>query len=71
MAERIFDKQKPLFIEIYNEITVKPYSYVLIDNKADTAVYGKIISGVLDTCVSYALPSTSKSLTLEKQPAAK
>ena len=38
MAERIFDKQKPLFMEIYNEITVKPYSYILIDNKADTAV---------------------------------
>ena len=71
MAERIFDKQKPLFMEIYNEITVKPYSYVLIANKADTAVHRQIISGVFDTCVSYALPSTSKALILEKRPAAK
>ena len=71
VAERIFDKQKPLFMEIYNEITVKPYSYVLIDNKADTAVHRQIISGVFGTCVSYALPSTSKSQTLEKRPAAK
>ena len=43
MAERIFDKQKPLFLEIYSEITVKPYSYGLIDNKADTAVHRQII----------------------------
>ena len=66
IAERIFDKQKPLFMEIYNEITVKPYSYVLIDNKADTAVHRQILSGVFGTCVSYALPSTSRSGQLQK-----
>ena len=71
MAERIFDKQKSLFMEIYNEITVKPYSYVLIDNKADTSVHRQIISGVFGTCVSYALPSASKAHTLEKRPTAK
>ena len=70
MAERIFDKQKPFFMEMDNEITVKPYSYVLIDNKADTAVHRQIISGVFGTCVSYALPSASKSQTLEKRPTA-
>ena len=70
MAERIFDKQKSVFMEIYNEITVKPYSYVLIDNKADTALHRQIISGVFGTFVSYALPSTSKCQTLEKQPTA-
>ena len=71
MAERIFDKQKPLFMEIYHAITVKPYSYVLIDNKADTAVHRQIISGVFGTYVSNALPSTSKSQILRKRPAAK
>ena len=70
MAERIFDKQKPLFMEIYNEITVKPYSYVLIDNKADAAVHRQIINGVFGSCVSYTLPSASKPQTLEKRPAA-
>ena len=34
MAERIFDKQKSLFMSIYNDVTIKPYSYVLVDNKA-------------------------------------
>ena len=69
-AERIFDKQKPLFLKIYNEITVKSYFCVLVNNKADTAVHRQIISCVLGTCVSYALPSISKSQTLEKRPAA-
>ena len=70
MAERIFDKQKSLSMDIYNEITVKPYSDVLIDNKADTAVHRQIISGVFGTCLSYALPRTSKSQILEKRPTA-
>ena len=39
MAERMFDKQKPVFMQIYNDMTVKPYSYVLVDNKADTSVH--------------------------------
>ena len=47
MVERIFDKQKSLFMDIYNEITVKPYSNVLIENKADTAVHRQVTSGVL------------------------
>ena len=55
MTERIFDKQKSLLMEIYNEITAKPYSYVLIDKTADTAFHRQIISGVFGTCVSYAL----------------
>ena len=38
MAERIFDRQKSLFMSIYNDVTFKPYSYVLVDNKADTSV---------------------------------
>ena len=53
-------------MEIYNEIKVKPYSYVLIDNKADTAVHRQILSGVFGICVSYALPSTSRSGQLQK-----
>ena len=71
MAERMFDKQKPLFMENHNEITVKPYSYILIDNKADAAVHRQIINGVFDTCVSYALPSTSKSSNIREAASCK
>ena len=69
MAERIFDKQKPLLMKIYNDITVKPYTYVLVDNKANTAVHRQIISDVFGTYVSYVLPGTSKPQTLETRPA--
>ena len=60
MAERIFDKQKPLFMQIYNDITVKLCLYVLINNKADTSMHRQIISDVFGSCVSFALPGTSK-----------
>ena len=56
MAHRIFDKQKPLFMQIYNDITVKPYSYVLVDNKADTSMHRQVISDVFGSCVSFAYP---------------
>ena len=35
VSDRIFDKNKPAFMEIYNNIMSKPYSYVIVDNKAD------------------------------------
>ena len=38
MAEMIFDKQKSLFMSIYNDVTIKPYSYILVDIEADTSV---------------------------------
>ena len=69
MAERLFDKQKPFVMQIYNDITVKPYSYVLVDSKADTSVHRQIISDVFGSWVSFALPGTSKPQTLETQPA--
>ena len=53
MAERIFDKQKSLFMKMYNEITVNPNSYVIVDNKAYTTEHRQIISDVFGTCVSY------------------
>ena len=68
MAERIFDEQETLFMKIYNEITVKPYLYVLVDNKADTAVYRQSVSDVFGACVSYEWTETSRAQTLETLP---
>ena len=56
-------------MEINNEITVKPSSYIPID-KADTTVHRQIISSVFGTCVSYVLPNAFKSQTLEMRPTA-
>ena len=38
MAERIFDKHKPLLMQIYNDITMNLHSYDLVDSKANTSV---------------------------------
>ena len=65
MAERIFDKQKSLFMSLYNDVTFKPYSYVLVDNKADTSVRRQIVSNVFGSCVSYTLPRILRSMTIE------
>ena len=69
MAERIFDKQKSLFMSIYNNVTIKPYSYVLVDNKADTSVRRQIVSDVFGSCVSYTLAGRLGSMTIEPQSA--
>ena len=69
MAERIFNKQKSLFMSIYNDVTIKPYSYVLVDNKADTSVCRQIVSDVFGSCVSYTLPGLLGSMTIEPQSA--
>ena len=53
MADRIFDKNKPAFMKTFNIITSKPYSYVLVDNKADTAARRQIIADIFGNCVSY------------------
>ena len=69
MAERIFDKQKSLFMSIYNDVTMKPYSYVLVNNKADTSVRRQIVSDVFGSCMSYTLPGILGSMTIEPQSA--
>ena len=70
MTEGIFDKKKPLFMQIYNDITAKPHSYVLVASKADTSMHRQIISDVFGSCMSFALPGTSTPQTLETKPAA-
>ena len=56
---------------IYNDvITIKPYSYVLVDNKADTSVRRRqIVSDVFGSCVSDTLPGILGSRTIEPQTA--
>ena len=49
MADRLFDKNKPDFMEIYNSIMSKPYSYGIVSSKADR----QVIAGVFGNSVSY------------------
>ena len=67
MAERIFDKNKPTFMEIYNDIISKPYSYVVVDNKADTPASRQIIADIFGNCVSYNITGDDSAVSVTKQ----
>ena len=69
MAERIFDKQNFLFVSIYYDVTIKPYSYILVDNKADRSVCKQIVNDFFGSCVSYTLPRILRSMAIEPQSA--
>ena len=67
VADRIFDKNKPAFMEIYNDITSKPYSYVVVDNKVDTPARRQIIADIFGNCVSYNITEDDSAMSVTKQ----
>ena len=67
MADRIFDKNKPAFMEIYNDITSKAYSYVVVDNKADTPARRQIIADICGICVSYNITGVDSVVPVTKR----
>ena len=67
MADRIFYKNKPTFMEIYNNITSKPYSYVVVDNKADIPARRQIIADIFGNCVSYNITGVDSVAPVTKQ----
>lgn len=67
MADRIFDKNKPAFMEIYNDITSKAYSYVVVDNKADTPARRQIIVDIFGNCVSYNITGVGSAVPVTKR----
>ena len=66
MADRIFDKNKPAFMEIYNDITSKPYSYVVVDNKAETPARRQVIADIFGNCVSYTIAEDDSAVPVTK-----
>ena len=67
MADRIFDKNKPAFMEIYNDITSKAYSYVVVDNKADTPARRQIVADIFGNCVSYNVTGVDSAVPVTKR----
>ena len=67
MADRIFDKNKPAFMEIYNDITSKPYSYVVVDNKAETPARRQVIADIFGNCVSYNITGDDSAVPVTKR----
>ena len=66
LADRIFDKNKPAFMEIYNDITSKPYSYVVVDNKAETPARRQVIADIFGNCVSYTIAGDDSAVPVTK-----
>ena len=54
-------------MEIYNNITSKPYSYVIVDNKADTPSRRQVIAEVFGDCVSYNITGAESAMSVIKQ----
>ena len=67
MADRIFDKNKPAFMEIYNNITSKPYSYVVVDNKSETPARRQVIADIFGNCVSYNITGDDSVVPVTKR----
>ena len=67
IANRILYTNKPVFMEIYNDITSKAYSYVVVDNKADIPVRRQIIVDIFGNCVSYNLTRVDSAVPVTKQ----
>ena len=59
MAVRIFAKDRPHFMKVYQHVTAKPYGYVLVDNQPKTTADKQVVSDVFGNCQSY--PHITKS----------
>ena len=54
-------------MEIYNNITSKPYSYVVVDNKAETPARRQVIADIFGNCVSYNITRDDSVVPVTKQ----
>ncbi|CAH1783068.1 unnamed protein product, partial [Owenia fusiformis] len=63
LADRIFEKNKDRFMEVYNKVTAKPYQYVLVDCKPDTHSSKQLIADVFGACIYFPNIYTSVTAT--------
>ena len=64
VAERMFDKNRQRFMTAYYQETERPYGYIFVDNKPDTAENKQVLSDIFGCCRVY--PSINKSLKPEE-----
>ena len=64
VAERMFDKNRQRFMTAYYQETERPYGYIFVDNKPDTAGNKQVLSDIFGCCRVY--PSINKSLKQEE-----
>ena len=67
IAERIFAKDRPNFMQVYAKETEKPYGYVLVDNQPKTTTDKQVVSNVFGSCHSYPHITTSTKILQVKE----
>jgi len=70
IAERIFAKDRPQFMQVYSKATQMPYGYVLIDNQPCTAPEYQVVTDVFGQCQRHSILGSTqpprKRLCVEK-----
>ena len=66
MAGRIFAKDRPNFMSVYNKVTSQPYGYVLIDNQPQTHSQHQVVSHIFETCQCYPSVSSQETVHLRE-----
>lgn len=66
LADRIFVKHRPKFMDVYERETEKAYGYVLIDNQPGTVKERQVVCEILGNCHAY--PNIIQSSVQTMQP---
>ena len=66
LADRIFVKHRPKFMDVYERETEKAYGYVLIDNQPGTVKERQVACEILGNCHAY--PNIIQSSVQTMQP---
>ena len=67
VAERIFAKDRPNFMNVYGNVTAKPYGYILVDNQPKTTTDKQVVSDVFGSRHSYPhIPTSTKTLQVNE-----
>lgn len=66
LADRIFTKHRPKFMDVYERETEKAYGYVLIDNQPGTVKERQVVCEILGNCHAY--PNIIQSSVQTMQP---
>ena len=68
LADRIFAKHRPKFMDVYELETEKPYGYLLIDNQPGTVKEQQVVGDILGNCHAYPNIIQSSIQPLREEP---
>ena len=70
IGERMFDKNRVQFMNAYYKETEKPFGYLLVDNKPDTAADKQVLGDIFGDCHVYLFATQNKvsNISVESTP---